>query len=170
MSTWSSRRRYRLHGSVYVIALQRFVAAEALDVGPRTAERYQRVLDHLLRYLHSINVAPVLGEGPAAILVKERQFGRESAFFRVFGFDELIVCIPGFLEPPWLMSVGADARSQVSLMARLMNRLRRDGLIDMSIVACAYWDAESAVEQARRSLRPVKSGRAQLRLVQGGRE
>jgi hypothetical protein len=45
-----------------------------------------------------------------------------------------------------------EARSQIRLTERLLHRLRHDRLIDMPIVACAYFDVESAVAQARRRL------------------
>ena len=162
---------------MHVTALQRFFAAEGLSVTPSTRERYQRVLAHLLHYLDTVDVAPYLGTGPATLLASERQFVSENAFFRIFGFDELVCCLEGFVEPRHLLPKRGEARSQVRLVEKLLKRLRRDQLIDMPVVACAYFDAEEAVARARRFLASHAAQdmtddwleRPALRVIPGGR-
>lgn len=155
---------------MYVSALQRFVAEEAFDVTRSTADRYERVLEHLLTFLDEVDVAPHLGTGPATLLASERQFGERGAFFRVFGFDELVVCLAGFVENDWLLPARVDARTQISLTGRLLTRLRRDGLLDMFSVACAFLDTEAAVALARRTVSADATRRPRLRLILGGLE
>lgn len=150
--------------------MRRFIAVEAIEVTASTAERYRRVLAHLLHYLDVVDVDDMLGLGPAILLKSERQFSRENAFFRIFGFDELVCCLPGFIEPAWLLPRHRDARTQVSLVGRLLKRLHRDRLIDMGVVACAYLEAEGAVAEARRKLRDPHPSQPTLHLIQGGEQ
>ena len=83
-----------------------------------------------------------------SLLAAEREFG-PGAFFRVIDFDDLICCLPGFVEPDWLLSMPADRRAQISLTWRLAEFLDRHRLIDRQRVSCAYWDVEGAVRRAR---------------------
>ncbi len=170
MGEWSGHRRFRdrERGDLYVNALRRFIAIESMDVTRPTAERYQRVLEHLLHYLDVVDVAEMLGQGPEILLTSERQFSRENAFFRIFGFDELVCCLPGFIEVGWLLPHPGDARSQVSLVGRLLKRLHRDRLIDMGVIACAYLEAEGAVADARHRLRDPQPPRPRLHVIRGG--
>ncbi|HET7326234.1 MAG TPA: hypothetical protein VFJ14_03015 [Nocardioidaceae bacterium] len=122
---------------------------------PQTSVRYVRVLEHLARFVAEIKldvVAHQLGTDCAMLLGSEREFDCGSAFWRVFGYDELVCCLPSFIEDEWLLPQHADARTQVSLTARLLPWMRRRGIIDMSLCACAYWDAEYAVKKARARL------------------
>ncbi len=129
--------------------LDRFFAIEAARVTPRTAQRYRLVQDRLGDYLAHVDVADHLGTGEAALLDLERLFGRDTAFARLFGIDELVCCLPGFLSPRWLASAAGERRAQIALTGRLLGYLRRRGLIDFSRVACAFYEAQGAVYAAR---------------------
>lgn len=155
MNEWTHHRRELRHADradLYVTALQRYFAAEAVGKTPATCKRYERVLAHLLRYFDTVDVEQHLGTGPAALLAGERQFVDANAFFRVFGFDELVACLPGFVAADWMLPKRGDSRSQLRLTNQLLARLRRDRLIDMGVVGCAYLESEAAVARARRRL------------------
>lgn len=135
--------------------LSEFLVQMCTGRRPQTSARYIRVLGHLGRFAAEVEldvVARPLGTDCATLLGCEREFGRGGAFWRIFGYDELVCCLPGFIEGEWLLPQRADARTQVSLTARLLPWLRRRGIIDMSLCACAYWDAEYAVKKARARL------------------
>lgn len=114
-----------------------------------TRMRYHQSLRHLRYFLDQVDVSPHLGTDPAAILEIERDFGRRGAFLRVFGATELVCCLPEFLEERWLRTRSGEARTQISLIGRMLPWLTRYRLVDMSVGACAFWEAEAAVRQAR---------------------
>lgn len=163
--------------SAHVLALERFIAEESVGRTSATARRYQRVLVRLLQMLDTLDVASYLGTGPAGLLEVERDFGREGAFFRLFGYDELVCCLPALLEPPWLPQAAGERRTQISIVDRLLRRLRQDHVLDMAVVACAVWEAHAAVRRARdavwvdippdRESSPESAG-PRLRLLRGG--
>lgn len=149
---YSPASKGRDRAALHVAALRRFIDDEGAARRSRTRHRYHRVLTHLLLYLDTADVEPHLGTGPAVLLAGERRLGSECSFFRIMGFDELVASLPGFVEPEWMLPTRGDARSQLNLTERMLNRLRRDRLIDMGVVACAYWEAQAAVGRARRRL------------------
>lgn len=118
----------------------------------KTRSRYAVVIATLRFFLDQVDVAPHLGTDPAALLEIERDFGRRGAFFRVFGATELVCCLPEFLERPWLPRQRGMARTQISVVGRLIPWLERCDLIDMAIARCAYWEAKAAVKSARLAL------------------
>lgn len=133
--------------------LDDFFAHEAAGRTESTLRRYERVRDRLTGYLDVGDMAECLGTHPATVLDAERQFHEQGAFWLLFGPDELVCCLSPFLQEPWLPAGRSEARTQVSLVGRLLDHLRRKRLLDFSVVRCAYWDAEAAVEQARREIR-----------------
>lgn len=124
-----------------------------------TARRYQRVRHRLMAFLDTADMSLGLGTGPAALLEAERQFHHSGAFWSLFGPDELVCCLPSFLHETWLPDSDAEARTQISLVARLLASLSRHGDIDWQMTSCAFYDAEAAVKRARREVRsrPVEA-------------
>ncbi|MGJ9412555.1 hypothetical protein ACHAAC_07570 [Aeromicrobium sp. CF4.19] len=112
-----------------VDVLVRLVAAEGEGRPPSTVRRYERVLAHLLLFLDHVDVQPQLGVEAAAALAAERDVGREGAFFRVLGLDDLMACLPVFLQPGWLAVRSVERRTQVSLVARLVRALQAEGRV-----------------------------------------
>lgn len=133
--------------------LERFLTDMSRGAAVATEKRYTRILRHLQFFLDQVDVAPHLGTDPAAILEVERDFGRHGAFLRIFGATELVCCLPEFLDERWLPSRPGYARTQISLIGRLLRWLKYHRLIDMSVGACAFWEAEAAVKQARLAMR-----------------
>lgn len=130
-----------------------FVATAQASVGPATAARYARVHRQLLRFLDEAELGSSLGTGLAALLGLERELGGPGAFLRVYGFDELVCCLPAFVGPSWLLPARADARSQISLSGRLPRWLDRHGYLDSRLAGWALWEAEKAMDDARHRLR-----------------
>lgn len=143
----------------HVAVLEAFVLEESQGRAPATVRRYQRVLAHLLLFLDRADVAAALGTHAAALLEAERDFGREGAFFRLFGFEELVACLPDFLGPGWLAVSPAERRTQVSLVERLLGALCRRGLVDLQVARCAVHEARDAVRAARRGPSAPRSSR-----------
>jgi len=133
--------------------LDDFFDDEALGRTESTSRRYGRVRDRLTGYLDVSDMSDGLGTYPATLLDAERQFHEQGAFWMLFGPDELVCCLPPFLRAPWLPDGTGEARTQISLVGRLLDHLRRKRRLDFSVVRCAFWEAEAAVEQARRELR-----------------
>ncbi|GAA1732719.1 hypothetical protein [Aeromicrobium alkaliterrae] len=131
------------------VVIERFFAIEAARVTHRTVRTYASVVDRLDTFLSSVDVAPFIGEHYAALLEAERQFAPQGALLRLFGLEGLVYCLPGFLEPQWLAQVPSERRAQIALTGRLLDYLRRRGLIDLQEVACAYYTARQAVFDAR---------------------
>lgn len=150
-----------------------FFAVEGLGKTESTLRRYQQVHAQLLAFLDDVDPRPWLGPGPAALLEAERHAGGRGAFFRIFDMDELVCCLPGFLADEWLLPGRTNARTQVSLVDRLMRRLLAAGRIDLRDLGCAWFEAESVVLRVRRELHAASQpgGRAKparLRLIRGG--
>ncbi|MCW2748675.1 MAG: hypothetical protein JWP10_1817 [Nocardioidaceae bacterium] len=129
-----------------------FLAEVSLGRQRVTRQRYQRVFTHLDLFLDHVDVTPHLGTHPAALLSAEREFDSAGAFQRVFGPFELMCCLPGFIEPPWLLPGAQEARVQVSLTGRLLAWLRTNGYVDVHIDSCAYLETKSIIDRARRAL------------------
>ena len=136
-----------------LMTLQSFFADECFGRSHATCDRYERVYLHLLRYFDEADVSFCLGTDPATLLEVERQFDGDGAFLRVFGFAEVICCMPEFLSDSWLLAVPADARTQISLVNRLVHWLSRHRLYDRREIGCAFFDVEAAIKQARQRLR-----------------
>ncbi len=130
--------------------LQTFFADECVGRARGTQARYERVHQHLILYLDEADVSFCLGTHPAALLEAERQFAPGGAFLRLFGFEELVCCIPEFLSDTWLLPGPSDARTQISLIDRMLRWLTANRLFDRYYLGCAYWDAEAAIKRARR--------------------
>nr|MCW2728081.1 hypothetical protein [Aeromicrobium sp.] len=119
---------------------------------PETVRRYQRVRHRLLTFLDTGDMTLGLGSHPAVLLEAERQFHETGGFWTLFGPDELVMCLPSFLHESWWPEGAGEARTQISVVGRLLTHLSRKRVLDWSIVRCAYWEAEAAVVQARRDL------------------
>lgn len=139
--------------------LDDFFAAQAEGRTGATVRRYARVRGRLTQFLDVGEMAAWLGTHPATLLDAEREFHDRGAFWQLFGPDELVCCLPGFLREPWLPESLGEARTQISLVSRLLRHLSRQRLLDLSVVSCAYWEAEGAVRQARAEVRDRSSRR-----------
>ncbi|AXT85418.1 hypothetical protein C6I20_09605 [Aeromicrobium sp. A1-2] len=129
--------------------LDDFFIAEAADRAIPTVRRYVRVRGRLTYFLDTAEMGDWLGAQSATLLSAEREFHDRGAFWQLFGPNELMCVIPGFLRPPWLPEGLGESRTQISLMSRLLSHLSRQQLLDLSVFRCAYWDAEAAIKQAR---------------------
>lgn len=129
--------------------LDDFFAKEASGRAEPTVRRYVRVRDRLTQFLDTAEMSRWLGTHPATLLSAEREFHELGAFWQLFGPDELVCVLPGFLLEPWLPESLGEARTQISLASRLLSHLSRKRLLDFSVVRCAYGEAEAAVKQAR---------------------
>ena len=59
-------------------------------------------------------------------------------------------CAPArFLAGAMDAGGAGEARTQISLVSRLLSHQSRKRSIHFSVVRCAYWEAEAAVKQAR---------------------
>lgn len=132
--------------------LDDFFIAEGGVRSAATLRRYARVRDRLTHYLDVEDMAPWLGTHPATLLSAEREFHENGAFWQLFGADELVCALPGFLEPSWMPDGVGEARTQVSLVERLLKYLSRHRLVDWGWLGCAGYEADAAVRQARRQL------------------
>ncbi|MEV7396676.1 hypothetical protein [Aeromicrobium sp. NPDC092404] len=136
-----------------------FFAAEASGRAEPTVRRYGRVRDRLTHYLDTAEMSPWLGTAPATLLSAEREFHDRGAFWHLLGPDELVCVLPGFLLEPWLPETLGEARTQISLVSRLLSHVSRQRLLDLAAVQCALWDAEAAVRQARSDLEARSAAR-----------
>ncbi|WP_370618471.1 hypothetical protein [Mumia sp. Pv 4-285] len=129
-----------------------FLADVQRDRTARTQRAYAGVVLHLQHYLDTADMCPHLGTHDGTLLAQERQVtGSEGSFFRLFGPGELLCCLPGFLDDPWLAST-PQPRSHVALVGRLLRFLDRRGLVGPT-GRCAWYDAEAAVRRARQAAR-----------------
>lgn len=129
--------------------VERFFAIEAARVTPRTVRTYAEVVARLDAYLDTVDPTPWIGPHYTALLQAERQFAPRGALLRLFGLEGLVFCLPGFLSPEWLSPVPSERRAQIALTGRLLEYLRRRGLIDFREIACAFYEARQAVHDAR---------------------
>ena len=129
--------------------VERFFAIEAARVTPRTVRTYAEVVARLDAYLDTVDPTRWIGPHYAALLQAERQFAPRGALLRLFGLEGLVFCLPGFLSPEWLSPVPSERRAQIALTGRLLEYLRRRGLIDFREIACAFYEARQAVHDAR---------------------
>ncbi|MFI5428244.1 hypothetical protein [Aeromicrobium sp. UC242_57] len=125
---------------------------------------------HLHGFLAEGDMAGLLTPHESARLSDGRNSGRH--FLDVLTFDQLVVCLPRFVEPPWLMAPPADARApdRVGRSAhQVARRLRSPGRRRMLVPR----EASAAVRKAqqrrgRGSRSPADESRARLTLLQGG--
>ena len=82
--------------------LDDFFAKEASGRAEATVRRYGRVRDRLTQFLDTGEMSPWLGTHPGTLLSAEREFHDNGAFWQLFGPDELVCVLPGFLLEPWL--------------------------------------------------------------------
>jgi hypothetical protein len=141
------------------LLLDDFFAAQADGRAQATVRRYARVRGRLTQFLDAGDLADWLGSHPATLLSAEREFHEHGAFWRLFGPDDLVCVLPGFLLGPWLPEGLGEGRTQISLVSRLLSHLSRGGLLDLSVVRGAYWDAQNAVRQARSALEARSAAR-----------
>lgn len=139
--------------------LDDFFAKEARGRAEATVRRYARVRDRLTQFLDTADMSRWLGTDPATLLAAEREFHELGAFWQLFGPDELVCVLPGFLLEPWMPESHGEGRTQISLVSRLLSHLSRKRLLDFSVVRCAYWESEAAVKQARIDLEARSAAR-----------
>ncbi|MGA8988210.1 hypothetical protein [Aeromicrobium sp.] len=126
-----------------------FFGAEAAGRSTPTERRYVRVRGRLTHYLDTAELGAGLGSQQATLLSAEREFHDRGAFWLLFGPDELVSVLPGFLLAPWLPAGLGESRTQISLVSRLLKHLVRHQLLDRSLTGGTYRDAEAAVGKAR---------------------
>lgn len=129
-----------------------FFRTEAEGKSAATIRRYMRVRGRLVTFLDTADMSLGLGTHPASLLESERQFHDRGAFWSLFGPDELVCCLPLFLRETWLPDETGEARTQISLVSRLLSSLGRRRDIDWQSTRCALYEAEAAVRQARREV------------------
>jgi len=139
--------------------LDDFFAQEASGRADPTMRRYGRVRDRLTHYLDTADMVRWLGTEAGTVLSAEREFHEHGAFWHLHGPDELVCVLPGFLQEPWLPEGLGEARTQISLVSRLLSLLTRRRLLDMSLFGRAHRDAEAAVTQARVDLEARSAAR-----------
>ena len=120
-----------------------FFTSEAEGRSVATVRRYHRVRARLYDFLDTADMTLGLGADPAALLEAERQFHVSGAFWTLYGVDELASCLPSFVHETWLPTSTGEARTQISLVGRLLPRLGPAG---------GLAGAEDAVARARREL------------------
>ncbi|MGH1562197.1 hypothetical protein [Mumia sp. DW29H23] len=129
-----------------------FLADVQRDRTARTQRAYADVVQHLQRYLDTADMCRHLGTYGGTLLTQEREIsGAAGSFFRLFGPGELIFCLPGFLEEPWLLTT-PQPRSHLALTDRLLRWLDRRGVVGADY-RCAWYEAGAAVRQARQEAR-----------------
>lgn len=129
-----------------------FFRAEAEGKTPAVVRRYARVRERLTAFLDTGDMSLGLGTNLVSLLESERQFHDTGAFWTLFGPGELVCCLPSFLHETWLPAGTAEARSQISLVNRLLTSMSRAHQFDWPSTACAFYEARAAVDQARRDL------------------
>jgi hypothetical protein len=125
-----------------------FVQQLAVGRKPETVRRYARVRDRLTHFLDTAEMAFDLGVSEMTLLEAEREFHEHGAFWLIYGPQELVTCLPGFISEPWLAGSAAEARVQISVVSRLVASLHKAGLI----TTAAHADSVRAVDYARRQL------------------
>ncbi len=133
-----------------------FMQQLAIGRKPQTVRRYARVRHRMTHFLDTADMTFDLGTASATLLELEREFHEQGAFWLIFGPDELVACLPGFISRAWLPDSVAEARMQISVVARLIESLSRDGLI----AAPAYAKAKRALVYARHELDARSAGAA----------
>ncbi|KQX75555.1 hypothetical protein [Aeromicrobium sp. Root472D3] len=126
-----------------------FFRAEAEGRSTATARRYDRVRSRLYDFLDTADMTLGLGSHCAVLLESERQFHQTGAFWTLFGVDELACCLPSFVHETWLPASNGEARTQISLVGRLLPRLGS---------SCGRPEAEAAVARARREVAERPAG------------
>lgn len=132
--------------------LTRYFSASSAGKHPATAERYERVLQHLHLFLEKEGDATISADA-AALLALERQFEKHNAFARILGAEQLIFALPRFLSRDWLLSDFHDRLAQISLVSRLVQWLCTRELVDSRWHRHAVMQTRAAAEKARRLVR-----------------
>lgn len=163
-----------------VTLLRGFFEQESADKADATRSRYRRVQQQLTSFLDHGDMSRSLGLHENAVLGAARRNGR--AFFDVFGLEELVSCLPRFVEDDWLLDPTSSARTQVMLAGRLVTWLDEGGHLDHELLGRGLHEAHGAVLTARallqtgsRSPEPQQTApetvpsRPTLTLIRGGR-
>lgn len=135
------------------VDLRTFLAEASAGRKEATCARYRRVLDHLRRYLETVDAGQVLGTYYGNLLDAEREFHPDGAFARLFTAHDVILCLPGFVDEAWLLPTPADARSQISLTERLLRWIGLHRPSDGSFCSCGVYECKAAIRRARIVLR-----------------
>ena len=129
--------------------LESFFVGSCDDKLPATAQRYTRVRTQLQLFLEA-DGWEFLTPDAAALLELERAFTPRNGFGRLFGAEDLLYALHGFLGPRWLLPGVQDRRTQVSLTRRLVQWLCSASLVDRAWHADAVRGVLAAAESARR--------------------
>lgn len=154
-----------------------FFERESADKSDPTRSRYCRVQQQLARFVDQGDMSRSLDAHENAVLAGARRNGR--GFLDVFGLEELVVCLPRFVDHDWLLEQTTDARAQVMIVGKLITWLDETGHLDHELLGCALYEAQAAVRGAKELLRPSSiveqptaefgSSRPALTLIRGGR-
>lgn len=114
-----------------------------------TVRRYVRIHHRLVGFLDIGDMTLGLGEERARLLDAERDFHDSGAFWTLYGSAELVECLPSFLHETWLPTGISESRMQISVAARLLDHLMREGLIDRAIGTGVLAGVSRSIERAR---------------------
>lgn len=129
-----------------------FFAELAFGRTATTVRRYVRVHQRLVSFLDTGDMTLGLGDERAGLLDAEREFHESGAFWTLYGSAELVECLPSFLHQAWLPAGITESRMQVSVAARLLDHLVRQGLIDGFIPRDVLAGVCLSIDRARREV------------------
>ncbi|HWV27151.1 MAG TPA: hypothetical protein VNZ66_08000 [Aeromicrobium sp.] len=129
--------------------MYRFLDQECQGKSVATVRRYHQVIAALVEFLEGVDVTAVYGERIQAHLHSCRQRLGRDAFIEALGYPGVVRVLPMFLEAPWLPPPGQQRRTHRSLVERLITYLRRQGLIDSTVLRTDLKVARKAVQGAR---------------------
>lgn len=132
--------------------LRGFFERESADKSDATQSRYRRVQQQLADFLDEGDMSRSLDSHENAVLAAARRNSR--GFLDAFGLEELVACLPRFVEHDWLLDQTTDARTQVMLVGRLLAWLDDGGHLDHELLGCALYEAQAAVRAAKALLQP----------------
>ncbi|QDB79818.1 hypothetical protein FE251_10845 [Georgenia wutianyii] len=126
--------------------LTSFFATAPVAAHPAIRARVPRVRAHLLTYLDT-EAEDCLTNDELTLLHAERQLQPRDAVLRVVGAEALLVALPGFCHPAWLLPALADAHAQLRVVAALRDRLAEEPLGTDAV--CLLRDVDAAVRRAQ---------------------
>ncbi|MBP3035066.1 hypothetical protein J2M53_02195 [Arthrobacter sp. zg-ZUI100] len=129
--------------------LDSFFIMSSVGKQSATAARYGRVEARLRQYLETEGWR-YLAQDDRDLLGLECAFNPHNAFARLFGAEDLLYTLGGFLEPDWLLPGLQDRRTQISLIPRLVQWLCNCHLLDPRRDRIAIHSTRAAAARARK--------------------